>query len=506
LLSLALSLLLRQACTIVPFFPANLLNIISLALFFIGFWNIRIAVDLSIVLFGLSVGYHSYSLLIIYTYFAFLIARVFSPYAVSPQVYILVMCAPVLATLKILNVHLPLEFLVVFLIPCFVPKERALAFTFMAVMFTAMAGVITHKAMIGNLLLGAPSHGFYYRSLPASPTLDFRWMVTLFKPSLFFHCGLMVKDMVLTLLNQPIILYQAAIWGFSSYVIALGIEWRIQRNKRHFTLLATGIAAVLVGGLYVAVPYFYPEKIPFNLTALVLRLVAGSAIFWVSWEIIYTLGSRSLTQKVKPSSQFIQDIAEREVVRKKDMSLEDTLKMQTELQDYIKKKFSQKVTALDIDIADSTKIKNGEPKEAIIFSFTEYWKVVDLVILPKGGRLLNRAGDGAIYLFGDPDKAVEAARQTLKELVVFNQKTKTIKGNFAIRVGLNSGEIIEDPDRKNADIFSDVLDIAGHLQKMAKNNQVLISETTYQELKNKGLFESEGKSEKDNILTYTLRS
>jgi class 3 adenylate cyclase len=62
--------------------------------------------------------------------------------------------------------------------------------------------------------------------------------------------------------------------------------------------------------------------------------------------------------------------------------------------------------------------------------------------------------------------------------------------------------VVSDPSKNTGDVFSRVLDIAGHLQKMAKPGTILVSEYTYTRIRNKTEFAPAGISEKDHINVY----
>jgi class 3 adenylate cyclase len=155
---------------------------------------------------------------------------------------------------------------------------------------------------------------------------------------------------------------------------------------------------------------------------------------------------------------------------------------------------------------DSGKVKHGEPPEEVIVAFTEYWKIVDKAMSRRKGRLLNRFGDGAIYLFDDAELAVVAAKNTLEDLLKFNESGNDLKMDFKVRIGLNTGDVVHDPAVNTGDVFSRVLDIAGHLQKMANPMEIVISENTYKKIKAKNEFTSFGRSEKDGLDIFVLKA
>jgi len=190
-----------------------------------------------------------------------------------------------------------------------------------------------------------------------------------------------------------------------------------------------------------------------------------------------------------------------------NLDLQDTVKLQVQLEELMKKKFSQEYSVINVDVAGSVKLKEGEKPETILYSFGQFHSFFDKSMEKFGGRLMDRAGDGIIYSFHGPnnaDNALAAAKFLLRHLDEFNRTKNKFTKHLVVRLGVNTGMIIKDEKTEKGMFFSKVIDIAGHLQKAAPPNAVLVSEETFNRLENKGGLVQFVHLAKDDIWAYTL--
>lgn len=503
--SLAMGVACFFALQAIHYYPAWWVSGFALAMLVLAFFQIHTAIILTVLAFSITVASQSGALFIMFVFFTMVMVAV-SGFKDSPEAFMAAMAAPVLAVLNFGGIDLPLEFSVVFLLPVLLYGNRIPVVAALSCLWCAVTGIVGRMPFIGNLVVGTQFLPLFYPKRAGKNFYDIGWFFsrmtdTRLQSDFFSILGKIGNYLV----GHPVILIQVLGWAIASFSLNYFIDARINKNKRRFLAFGVlAVTAILILFQLIAL-IFYPKTLEFSLFRYLASLAATGTAFFGFWEWNYHLENKDLPKRITPTAADVQNILQREEVRRKELSLEETIKMQAELQTYIQKKFVREVTALDIDIAESTKLKEGQPPEAILHSFNAYWKMVDLSALGNGGRLLNRAGDGAIYLFGKPDEAIEAAKEILKELRKFNEKTNTLKSPFLVRMGLNTGEIIEDPNRRTGDVFSQVLDISGHLQKMAGTGEILVSENTYKLLAKKGDFAARGISEKDNIPIYGFK-
>jgi len=158
---------------------------------------------------------------------------------------------------------------------------------------------------------------------------------------------------------------------------------------------------------------------------------------------------------------------------------------------------------LDIDVVDSYGLKvNANRPEHIILSFERFRVFAEEVVNEFDGQVLNSNGDELMCFFDSPLQAVRCASAVIARLQTFNAEENLLGRPFRLRQGVHTGNTLVDRQRGVA--YSPVLDVAGHLQKHADHDGLLISKDTFQVLPEGLPFESAGKLENEGIPTYRL--
>jgi hypothetical protein len=91
------------------------------------------------------------------------------------------------------------------------------------------------------------------------------------------------------------------------------------------------------------------------------------------------------------------------------------------------------------------------------------------------------------------EAAVAAAREILIDLDYFNSTIKSMRRDFAVRCGVNSGFVYFDESIPLEEISDRVIDIAGHMQKNAKPNSVCVAKPAIEPLNERNGFEPAGR-------------
>ena len=102
------------------------------------------------------------------------------------------------------------------------------------------------------------------------------------------------------------------------------------------------------------------------------------------------------------------------------------------------------------------------------------------LIAGHGGRVVNTWGDGVIAEFPSVVAAVRAAVDVQNELAT-NNAGRPDGARMFFRIGINLGDVIVDGD----DIYGDGVNIAARLQGEAQPGGILISNTVYDQVRNK---------------------
>jgi len=157
-------------------------------------------------------------------------------------------------------------------------------------------------------------------------------------------------------------------------------------------------------------------------------------------------------------------------------------------------------TFLAVDVAGSTKIKKGEDPFIVQYTFKAYQDFIAAIVENHRGAIHSTSGDGAMACFTDVSDALDASSQILSDLGSFNLKQSDLKRDFVLRIGIHTGQIIIKTDGHINEMFSESLDIAGHIQKGADKNNATISEAALDALGDTSGFKSIDKKIDGNSL------
>lgn len=110
----------------------------------------------------------------------------------------------------------------------------------------------------------------------------------------------------------------------------------------------------------------------------------------------------------------------------------------------------------------------------------QYRDAMGRLIVSHGGRVINTWGDGVLGEFPSVVEAVRAAIDVQNELAGRNALRPT-ETRMEFRIGINLGDVIVEGD----DIFGDGVNIASRLQASANAGGIVISNTVYDQVRNK---------------------
>lgn len=143
---------------------------------------------------------------------------------------------------------------------------------------------------------------------------------------------------------------------------------------------------------------------------------------------------------------------------------------------------------LSIDVENSTGLKEGEDKATVEYDFKEYKKFVEGKLVANGCLKSAWTPDGMMGCFPTVDAAVRTAREVINGLEAFNKNVKTIKRDFVVRCGINSGYVYFDVSLPMEEMSDRVIDIAGHMQKHSPPNNICIAKPAIEPLQERSGF------------------
>jgi DNA-binding response OmpR family regulator len=166
--------------------------------------------------------------------------------------------------------------------------------------------------------------------------------------------------------------------------------------------------------------------------------------------------------------------------QKLEHRLTEFMKLRDELMSQVKT-----FTFLSLDVVDSHRLKQGADLLLAQYSFMEYHKLVRTIVEEAKGKINSTAGDGIMCSFISAQIAVNTAQTIKNQLHTFNQQKNKLLLPFRLRFGIHTGSAIIDTEGKVEQSYGGVLDIAGHIQKNAAENEICISQETFEELSDK---------------------
>ena len=153
----------------------------------------------------------------------------------------------------------------------------------------------------------------------------------------------------------------------------------------------------------------------------------------------------------------------------------------------------QDLTFLAIDVVDSAGMKEGEERGVVEHDFRQYRRFVEGALTAYGCLKSTWTPDGVMSAFSTVDAAVRAAREVITKLDLFNSRVKSMRREFQVRCGVNSGFVYFNPAVPLEDLSDRVIDIAGHMQKQARPDTICIAKPTIEPLNERVGFEPSGR-------------
>jgi adenylate cyclase len=157
---------------------------------------------------------------------------------------------------------------------------------------------------------------------------------------------------------------------------------------------------------------------------------------------------------------------------------------------------NQTATIMFSDIRGFTRMAEKMEPQQIVELLNEYFTEMTDLIFENGGTLDKYLGDGIMAVFGAPIarpgdtlRAVKTAIEMQRALVRLNHNWEA-RGQPALRagVGVNTGPVtagnIGSTKRMDYTVIGDAVNLASRLCANAAGGQILVSESTYAEVKN----------------------
>jgi class 3 adenylate cyclase len=262
-----------------------------------------------------------------------------------------------------------------------------------------------------------------------------------------------------------------------------------------------------VAGVSHAFGWPWPRSGAFNAAPLILAVVAIFVRGFVEGLIArleYTLGRTAAPprRQLVPASAATGSVAPRYAgVVETEQQRAALLKRFRQIEDSLRSTERKACTFVSIDVVGSTKMKVDERPTAIAATFQAYEELVKQAFEAHGIWKSTWTPDGVMACFLDPELALRATQHVLDALESFNKQENQLRTPFKIRCGLNDGDVAIFDDSALEKISDHAIDIAGHMQKYAGENELLLSAEVYEKLGSPPGFTSTGR-DVDGFATY----
>ena len=145
-----------------------------------------------------------------------------------------------------------------------------------------------------------------------------------------------------------------------------------------------------------------------------------------------------------------------------------------------------------IDICGFTSITENEPPDTVVKLLNKYFDVMVKEIIAQGGTVDKFIGDAVLAVFRGEfhlDRCIDACIVIRNHIELLPNEAEKISFLPKVSIGIDSGELISGNigsstlRRLDYTVIGDVVNTASRLQGAAQHSQILISETSWQKVK-----------------------
>jgi len=197
-------------------------------------------------------------------------------------------------------------------------------------------------------------------------------------------------------------------------------------------------------------------------------------------------------QHVNQLKQTLQAIKENNILR---MYVDETVinfMNRQEFETTLMANETVEATIVYIDICGFTSITEKEPADKVVKVLNKYFDVMVKEIIAQGGNVDKFIGDAIMAVFKGEyhlDRAVEASLAVRKQIEEMPNPMDDVSFLGKVSIGINCGEVISgnigsaNLRRLDYTVIGDVVNTAQRLQAVAKAGQILISEGSFEKIK-----------------------
>jgi class 3 adenylate cyclase len=155
------------------------------------------------------------------------------------------------------------------------------------------------------------------------------------------------------------------------------------------------------------------------------------------------------------------------------------------------------VTILFADLRGFTSMSEGLDQEKVVDILNAYFSRMTPIIFKHHGTLDKLMGDGILAFFGAPlshgDDSIRAVQTAIEMLIALEalnlEKHQDHWPPLKISIGINSGEVVAgyigSEEHLNYTVIGDAVNVAQRLESIAGSNEILITKTVREEIKDR---------------------
>lgn len=149
-------------------------------------------------------------------------------------------------------------------------------------------------------------------------------------------------------------------------------------------------------------------------------------------------------------------------------------------------------TIVFIDICSFTSISENETPDTVVKLLNSYFDVMVKEILEQGGFIDKFIGDAIMAVFRGEyhlDRAIDACLAVRSEITKLPSISEHVNFKPNVSIGINCGEVVSgnigsaNLKRLDYTVIGDVVNTAQRLQSAAKPGQIIISEASFEKVK-----------------------
>ena len=134
-------------------------------------------------------------------------------------------------------------------------------------------------------------------------------------------------------------------------------------------------------------------------------------------------------------------------------------------------------TVLFADLVGSTGLGEDDPERTRAL-LDRFFAAMGEEVERHGGTVEKFAGDAVMAAFGAPAALEDHAERALGAALAMRSRLSEIAPTLELRIGVNTGEVVVDPDAHSSFVTGDAVNVCARLEQNAEPGQILAGERT----------------------------